>query len=276
MENHEDPSLDDSTASPTQHKNKARSYVDATGNLYSTVPPGWTPVVTVEGWTNVLTESGKPVTAKRNQLTIIEEIATTIVSDEGPSPGSSRPGWGWVTESSTYTIDIPTQSSSTAHTTTTSKSATTGSVTIPYSISLKPIIPPWWSQSYTNTLTKSATTTESSQVTTTLDNTLISTTSSTSSIASSTILPSATASAAPESSSPSVGEWVGIIVGSVCMLVLIIMFILSFCFRSRPKTPTRENANNINIRLDNGPSRDRPLAETNPGAIPEGWDDIRV
>ncbi|KAG8355692.1 hypothetical protein FVEN_g13158 [Fusarium venenatum] len=259
-----------------QQKNKARSYVDVTGNLYSTVPSGWTPVVTVEGWVSVLTESGKPVTAKRNQLTIIEEIATTTTSEQGPLSGSSRSGWGWVTEGSTYTIDIPTQSSSTAHTTTTSKSATTGSVTIPYSISLEPMIPPWWSESYKNTLTKNVAITESSQVTTTLDTTLISTTSSTSSTSSSTILPSATASVAPESSSPSTGEWVGIIVGSVCMLVLVIIFILSFYFRSRPKAPTRENSNNINIRLDNVQSRNRPLAETNLGAIPEGWDDIRL
>ncbi|KAG8671164.1 hypothetical protein FPOAC2_04487 [Fusarium poae] len=254
MENHQGPQADGSPASPTQHKNQARSYVDVTGNLYSTVPPGWTPVVTVEGWTNVFTESGKPVTAKRNQLTIIEEIATTTVGEEGPPSGSSRPGWGWVTESSTYTIDIPTQSSSTDQPTTTSESTTQGSVTVPYSMSLKPIIPPWWSESFTNTFTKSAITTESS----------------------STILPSATASAAPEASSTSIGEWVGIIVGSVCMFVLIVMFILSFFFRSRPKKPTRENANNINIRLENGPSRNRPLAETNPGCVPEGWDDTRL
>ncbi|GKU11044.1 unnamed protein product [Fusarium langsethiae] len=125
MENYQGPLPDGLPVSPTQHKNKARSYVDVTGKLYNTVPPGWTPVVTVEGWTNVYTESGKPVTAKRNQLTIIEEIPTiTTASEETPPSGSSRPGWGWVTESSTYTIDIQTQSLSTDDPTTMSESTT--------------------------------------------------------------------------------------------------------------------------------------------------------
>ncbi|RGP59895.1 hypothetical protein FSPOR_11005 [Fusarium sporotrichioides] len=277
MENHQGPVPDGTPTSPPQHKNKARSYVDVTGKLYNTVPTGWTPVVTVEGWTNVYTESGKPVTAKRNQLTIIEEIPTITAASEETSPSeSSRPGWGWVTESSTYTIDIQTQSSSTDDPTTTSESTTHETVSDPYRISLVPVIP-WWSKTYVNTFTESVTITESSRVTTTSDTTFLRTTSSTLPTSNSTIWPPSTASSIPEASSASTMEWVGIIVGSVCGFVLTVIFILSMVFRgSRPKTPSRENQNNINIRLDNGPFRNRPLAENNPGCVPEGWDDIRV
>ncbi|QPC69563.1 hypothetical protein HYE68_000315 [Fusarium pseudograminearum] len=271
MENQQDSPLDGSPTSPSQHKNKARSFVDATGNLFSSVPPGWTPIDTVRGWATVYTESGKPVTASRNQLTIIGEIPTTTVTEQVPPPsGSSRSGWSWVTESSTYTIDITWASTLTETPTTTSESTTHSSVMIP-----------WWSKTYTESFHIPATT-ETTLISTTsitTSSTAISTTSSTSPTSSSTTWPSSTATSAPEASPTNV-QWVSLTISLFTCLVMIAMVIFVFVYRRRSETPPRErenrNENNINVNVESGRFRNRPLAETNPGCVPQGWDDIRL
>lgn len=269
MEIQQGSSLDGSPTSSPQHKNKARSFVDATGHLFSSVPPGWTQIDTVSGWATVYTESGKPVTASRNQLTIIGEIPTATVTEQAPPPsGSSRSGWSWVTESSTYTIDITWASTLTENPTTTSESTTQSSVSVPYKISLKPVIP-WWSKTYT----------EPFHIPTTTETTFMSTTSSTSSTSSSTTWPFSTATSAPEASPTNV-QWVSLTISLFTCLVMIAMLIFVYVYRRRSETPPRErenrNENNINVNFENGRFRNRLLAETNPGCVPQGWGDIRL
>ncbi|EKJ70259.1 hypothetical protein FPSE_09476 [Fusarium pseudograminearum CS3096] len=277
MEIQQGSSLDGSPTSSPQHKKKARSFVDATGNLFSSVPPGWTPIDTVPGWATVYTESGKPVTASRNQLTIIGEIPTTTVTEQAPPPsGSSRSGWSWVTESSTYTIDITWASTLTENPTTTSESTTHSSVTVP-----------WWSKTYTESIqipTATETTfisTTSSTESSTESITASSTTSSTSSTSSSTTWPSSTATSAPETSPTNV-QWISLTISLFTCLVMIAMviFVFVYVYRRRSEAPPRErenrNENNINVNVESGRFRNRPLAETNPGCVPQGWDDIRL
>ncbi|QPC58172.1 hypothetical protein HYE67_000403 [Fusarium culmorum] len=277
MENQQDSPLDGSPTSSPQHKNNARSFVDATGNLFSSVPLGWTPIDTVPGWATVYTESGKPVTASRNQLTIIGEIPNSTVTEQAPPPsGSSRSGWSWVTESSTYTIDITWASTLTENPTATSESTTQSSVTVPYKISLKPVIP-WWSKTYTESF-HIPTTTETTFMSTT-SSTESSTKSSTSSTSSSTTWPFSTATSAPEASPTNV-QWVSLTISLFTCLVMIAMLIFVNVYRRRSGTPPRErenqNENNINVNVESGRFRNRPLAETNPGYVPQGWDDTRL
>ncbi|CZS79933.1 unnamed protein product [Fusarium graminearum] len=260
-------------------KNKARSFVDATGHLFSSVPPGWTQIDTVPGWATVYTESGKPVTASRNQLTIIEEIPTTTVTEQAPPPSeSSRSGWSWVTESTTYRIDITWASTLTENPTTTSESTTQSSVSVPYKISLKPVIP-WWSKTYTESF-HIPTTTETTFISTT-SSTESNTTSSTSYTSSSTTWPSSNATSAP-AASPTHVQWAAMTLSLFSCLVMIVLaiFVFVFVYRRRSGTSHRErenrNENNINVNFENGRFRNRPLAETNPGCVPQGWDDIKL
>lgn len=179
-------------------------------------------------------------------------------------------------ETETYTIDIPTESASI-----TSISIQPQSPRLSRIDDIATVSDPSGSTSINGTTWS----TESGDATETPNDATISTTSQhdlsstdmTSSIwstSSSATCPSSIESTASDASHTPMTEWIGVIIGSVCGFLLICLFILSIIFRDKSKTPSRDNQNNINIRLESGPFN-RPLAETNPGCIPEGWDDIR-
>ncbi|RGP77458.1 hypothetical protein FLONG3_4377 [Fusarium longipes] len=290
MESQQGPQLENPTAPSTRHKNKARSYLDTAGNVYKTVPSGWSPVDTAPSWT-------------------IIEIPSATTSQEELSSVTSRPGWIWMTETSAYTIDIKIKSSLTSETTNpvaTSEFTTRDSVTIPPIISTLPPIPwisgidvivtlsdsiesttiPWQSwfsevddivttsdSIESNIIAETTQSTESSQTTKSLHFTTITMTNNILSTATSITWPSTAVSNTPEASTSTM-QWIGITVGVVGAFVLVLMFILSIIFRGRHKAPSRDNQNNINIRLENGPFN-RSVAEDHPGCVHEGWNDTR-
>lgn len=245
------------------------------------------PAETVPGYTSVYTsESGEVQVDEQQQLTVIRRAPTdtTHVMD----------GSAWSTIEEIFTIILPPDSTTT--------SEPTESTAVP-SISLLPHSP-WWTQidgtAQTSESTASSSSIRSSQSTTlsrnaeSLDVTTISTSShndpsSSSSDTTSSTRSDTTSSAEwswpTESSSPepstSDAEWAGVIVGAVFAFMIIILILISLVVRGKAKASSRDDQNNINIRLDNGPFErrhgpyDRPLAETNPGCVPEGWDDIR-
>ena len=209
----------------------------------------------------------------------------------------STGGWPWSTIEGIFTILIPQESTTTIEigdTTTTSEFTES---TIMPSISLLPHSP-WWTQidgtTQTSDSTASSSSIRSSQSTESPDATTISTSShndpfSSSSDSSSTwsdtssaewSWPTDSSSPEPEPSTSNV-EWAGVIVGAVFAFMIIILILIAFVVRGRRNASSRDNQNNINIRLDNGPfdhyhgPYNRPLAETNPGCVPQGWDDIR-
>ncbi|CAG7562100.1 unnamed protein product [Fusarium equiseti] len=286
MEDQQNPRDDASPTTLSQHRKKPRSYIDFSGKFYKTIPPGMEPAETVPGYTSVHTsESGEVQVDEQQQLTFIRRAPsdTTHVTD----------GSAWSTIEEIFMIILPPDSTTT--------SEPTESTAVP-SISLLPHSP-WWTQidgtTQTSESTASSSSIRSSQSTTLSQNTespdatTISTPShndpSSSSSDTTSSIWSDTSSAEwswpTESSSPepstSNAEWAGVVVGAVFAFMIIILILISLVARSRGKAPSRDNQNNINIRLDNGPfdhrhgPYDRPLAETDPGCVPQGWDDIR-
>ncbi|KAH7185916.1 uncharacterized protein B0J16DRAFT_399765 [Fusarium flagelliforme] len=297
MENQQDPPDDASPTTRPQHRNKPRSYIDLSGKLYETIPPGMEPFQTLPAYTSRYTsESGDVQVVVGDEMTFIVRARTDTTDGTG--------GWPWSTIESIFTIPIPQQSTTTTEpddTTTTSESSTKNSVIMP-PISLLPHSP-WWTQidgtaqrsestassssirsSQSTTLSQTAESPDATTISTSSHNDLSSSSSDSSSIWSTTTS-SAEWSWPTESSSPepstSGAEWAGVIVGAIFAFMIIILILISLVVRSRRKAPSRDNQNNINIRLDNGPfdhhhgPYNRPLAETNPGYVPEGWDDIR-
>ncbi|KAJ4139848.1 hypothetical protein NW768_001193 [Fusarium equiseti] len=286
MEDQQSPQDDTSPTTLSQHRNKPRSYIDFSGKFYETIPPGMEPAETVPGYTSVYTsESGEVQVDEQQQLTFIRRAPTdTTHLTEGSA---------WSTMEEIFTIILPLDSATTSEST---ESTVVSSIRIlPHS--------PWWTQIDGTTQTSesiaSSSSIRSSQSTTLSQNTEspIATTISTSShndpssssseISSiwSTTTSSAEWSWPTESSSPepstSDAEWAGVIVGGIFAFMIIILILIAFAVRGRANAASRDNQNNINIRLDNGPFErhhgpyNRPLAETHPGYVPGGWDDIR-
>lgn len=304
MHGQQNPQYDVSPTTLSQHRNKPRSYIDFTGKFYRSIPPGMKPAETVTGYTSVYTsESGDVLVDERQQLTFIERAPTdTTQLTEGSA---------WTTYEEIFTIILPPDSAASTYTTTASEASKR---TVVPSISILPHSP-WWTQIdgtatseseespstiQTSQSSTSTSSTRSSQSTTSLSQTTESpnaTTISTSSHndpSNSSSDPSSTWSDTTssaewswptESSSPepstSNAEWAGVIVGAVFAFMIIILILIAFVVRGRRNASSRDNQNNINIRLDNGPfdhhhgPYNRPLAETNPGCVPQGWDDIR-
>lgn len=261
------------------------------------------PAETVTGYTSIYTsESGDVLVDERQQLTFIERSPTdTTLLTEGSA---------WTTYEEIFTIILPPDSNTATDATTASESK---EITVVPSISILPNSP-WWtridstittseseeSPSMTQTSQSSASTSSIrssqgatlSQTAESPNATTISTSShndpsSSSSDSRSTWSDTSSAewSWPTESSSPepstSNAEWAGVIVGGVFAFMIIILIFIAFVVRGRRNASSRDNQNNINIRLDNGPfdhhhgPYNRPLAETNPGCVPQGWDDIR-
>ncbi|RBR23261.1 uncharacterized protein FIESC28_04003 [Fusarium coffeatum] len=304
MEHQQDPPDDASSTTLPQHRNKPRSYIDTSGKFYETIPPGLKPAATVPAWTSVYRdESGRTQTFERQQLTYIERAPADTAHRTGDLVGS--------TYAEIFTIILPPNSPASTDTTT---SKSTKSTVVP-SISILPHSP-WWTQidgtattsesgessSITQTSQSSASTssirsvqsTTLSQNTESPDATTISasshndpsssssdtTSSSWSDTTSSAEWSWPTESSIPEPSTSN-AEWAGVIVGAVFAFMIIILILIAFVVRGRRNASSRENQNNINIRLDNGPFDHHhgpyncPLAETNPGCVPQGWDDVR-
>jgi hypothetical protein len=296
MENQQGPPDAASSTTLSQHRNKPRSYLDLSGKLYETIPPDMEPFQTLPAYTSRYTsESGDVQVVVGDEMTFVVRARTDATDGTG--------GWPWSTIESIFTIPIPQESTTTTEpddTTTTSESSKISVIMPP--ISLLPHSP-WWTQidgtTQTSESTASSSSIRSSQSTTlsqtaeSPDAITISTSShngpSSSSSDTTSSIWSDTSSVEwswpTESSSPepstSNAEWAGVIVGAIFAFMIIILILISLVVRSRRKAPSRDNQNNINIRLDNGPfdhrhgPYDHPLAETNPGCVPQGWDDIR-